>query len=71
MGRSVWQRNVTRDEQLISLHHIRWRANRTARRVVLAVVVVSLADSRDGCSRGRQVRSERDQPITLATRRIG
>ncbi len=43
MGRSVWQRSVTRDEQLVSLQHIRWSAIRTARRVVLGVVVVSLA----------------------------
>jgi hypothetical protein len=43
MGRSVWQRNLTRDEQLVSLHHIRWSVTRAARRVVLAVVVVSLA----------------------------
>jgi PAP2 superfamily len=43
MGRSVWQRNVTGDEQLVSLHHIRWSVTRAARRVVLAVVVVSLA----------------------------
>ena len=42
MGRSVWHRNVTGDEQLVSLHHIRWSAIRTARRVVLGVVVVSL-----------------------------
>ena len=71
MGRSVWQRNVTRDEQLISLHHIRWRANRTARRVVLAVVVVSLAVAGTVAPAG--ARSDRSviEPITLATRRIG
>ncbi|HEX6400652.1 MAG TPA: hypothetical protein VF108_09345, partial [Actinomycetota bacterium] len=43
MGRSVWQRSVTGDEQLVSLHHIRWSVGRTMRRILLVVVAVSLA----------------------------
>ena len=43
MGRSVWQRTTTGDEQLVSLHHSRRSAARTMRHVALVVSAVSLA----------------------------